>query len=125
MEENRFLPTPEWPLQEEYQRRDHETIQRWGERILSGSGEWPEEEREERELFFLWLMDAVPRGDKLTAGLIKTLHIAVLKDVGTDMWDAVRDRVYHASETNPFVAQADQMNFETLFTIFKLGKETT
>jgi hypothetical protein len=67
MSHEAFMPTDDWPLQEEYKRALHSRIQRWGVRVAPTLEGLPQKERQQKELFLAHLVTSVERGDKLTS----------------------------------------------------------
>lgn len=67
MEDERFKPTEEWPLQEGYKKGLHEQLQNWGKRVLPLIDTLPEEEHVAKAHFLEFLIKSVERGDRLTA----------------------------------------------------------
>jgi hypothetical protein len=118
-ESNKFLPTQEWPLQENYKRQLHEYIQRWGERVADGLSALPEDQRTIREPFFQWLVECVPRGDGLTADTIQSLDLQIRYNIGYSYY---QDKLEYVSDSHPMLAEGNCRQFEALFRIFQAGQ---
>lgn len=114
---NQFLPTTEWPLQENYKLQLHEYIQRWGERVAPAIEALEAEDRAPREKFFEWLMDSVRRSDPLTSDLIKNLDLEARQSIGYSYY---RETMEYVPESHPMLSEANQRQFETLFALSQL-----
>lgn len=116
-----FQPTAERPLLEGYKRELHEYVQGWGDRVAPALENMPQEERAAKEPFFQWLIECVPRGDHLTADLIKSLDLQFRDLIGYSYYT---ERTHSISDDHPMLIQANQRQFETLFAIYEAGKES-
>ena len=113
-----FQPTEAWPLQEDYKRALHESIQQWGEALLPVLYDADETDRPSKEAFFEFLMEAVPRGDASTATLIKTLQGAMLESTRSWYTDKLGS-LDKATETRMI-----QRDFNTLYAIYAEKKKS-
>lgn len=111
-----FQPTEEWPLQEVYKQQLHEEIQRWGECIAPKLETLTGELQQERIDFFQFIMESVPRDDRMTATLIQTLRAQMCES--TRSW--YTDRLGFLSKEQE--QQMSYRDFERLFEIYHAGR---
>ena len=111
-----FMPTEAWPLQEGYKRELHESIQKWGEAVLPILYEGDDESRASKEDFFKFLMESVTRGDGSTANLIQTLRSAMLES--TRSWYTNRLGSLDKATEEKMI----QKDFDTLYQIYRAGQ---
>jgi len=114
--EHNFQPTVDWPLQEVYKRQLHEDIQRWGVCIAPKLEVHTDELQQERIDFFQFVIESVPRGDRLTATLIQTLRAQMLES--TRSW--YTDRLGFLSKEQE--QEMSYQDFERLFSIYHAGR---
>jgi hypothetical protein len=117
--EQSFQPTEAWPLQEAYKRRLHEDIQQWGEILLPALVESEGVNDDRKTAFFLFLMDAVPRGDSGTARLIKSFIAQAYESTRSYYTGKVGD------PSDSYLRQQYLADFEALYHIYTAGIETT
>jgi hypothetical protein len=115
-DKRRFQPTEDWPLQDVYKQKLHEDIQRWGECIAPKLEERLDELQQERIDFFRFIMESVPRDDKMTATLIQTLRAQMLES--TRSW--YTDRLGSLSKEQE--QEMSYRDFERLFSIYHAGR---
>ncbi len=120
-EDRKFMPTPEWLLQQKNKYELHEYIQRWGERVAPSFEHMTEEEKTAKESFFAWLMQSVTRDDQPTADLIKSLDLQSRERIGYSYY---RETTSFVSDDHPMLIRASQRQFDALFTIYEAGGET-